>query len=200
MQSGVALIAEASTIEAMRARRPSPRKPVRNGIVGALTVAFWAVWIYLVLPLVSLALWIAGVERFGEQAGAAGYRALLATLLSYSSVLLILVGALAIWIVWNVVRYGGDRDRRVVKAAAVDDAEVWESFRLDPAVGRSLRAGRRLRVELDAKGFVAGVEPHAAGEALGEPRVDGRADDRSNPVGTRVGEVKEVVEEGRVLR
>lgn len=158
MPSGVALIAEASTIEAMRARRPSPQKPIHNGVLGALTVAFWALWIYLVLPLVSLALWVAGVERFARQTGADGSRALLDTLLSYSFVLLALVGALAIWILWNVSRYGGERDRRVVKAAEADDLEVWKLFRLDETVGRSLRGARRLWVELDEQGFVVAVD------------------------------------------
>jgi poly-beta-1,6-N-acetyl-D-glucosamine biosynthesis protein PgaD len=157
MRSGVALIDEASTIEAMRERRRSPGKPVPTGMLGVLTVVFWAVWIYLVLPLVSLLLWAAGVELLVRETTANSYRALADTLVGYSSVLLVLVGLLSLWIVWNVRRYGGAHDRRLVKAEEVTDLEVWKQFRLDDSIGESLREERYLCVDLDAEGCVVVV-------------------------------------------
>ncbi len=157
MQSGAALIDEASTVEAMRRRRGSPRKPLPTGMLGTLTVVFWAVWIYLVLPLVSLVLWASGVERFMSQTSADSYRVLAHALIAYSSTLLVLVGLLALWIVWNVTRYGGVHDRRRVKAHEVADRVVWQRFRLDDALGQSLREARSARVEVDEAGFVVGL-------------------------------------------
>jgi poly-beta-1,6-N-acetyl-D-glucosamine biosynthesis protein PgaD len=157
MQSGVALIDEASTIEAMRGRRGAPRRPLPTGMLGTLTVVFWALWIYLVLPLLSMVLWATGVERFGREMSADSYRVLAQTLVGYSSTLLVLVGLLALWIVWNVSRYGGTHDRRRIKADEIADSEVWQRFHLDDAVGKSLRAARCVRVEVDATGSVIGL-------------------------------------------
>ena len=111
MSSGAARIDEASTIEALR-RRGTRVRPVPAGMLGALTVACWAVWIYLVLPLVSLVLWVAGVQLFVRESAGKSYGVLMRTLLSYSAVLVVLVGLLALWILWNVARYGGKLDRR----------------------------------------------------------------------------------------
>src|SRR5688572_3445606 len=85
MQSGAALIDDASTVEAMRARRGSPRRALPTGMLVTLTVVVWAVWIYLILPMVSLVLWASGVRLFAREIGADGYRGLAQTVIAYSS-------------------------------------------------------------------------------------------------------------------
>ena len=154
MQSGEAPIAEASTLDALRARQWSHRRPLPAGIVSALTVLFWGVWVYLVLPLVSLLLWFFGVRFFIRELAEGGYEGLRASLVAYSSVLLVLVGLLALWIVWNVVRYGGSKDRRTAKQDEVDDARVREAFDLDESRLAALRGQRFLRVDLNGGGLV----------------------------------------------
>ena len=209
MSSGAARIDEASTIEALR-RRGSRVRPVPAGMLGALTVACWAVWIYLVLPLVSLVLWAAGVQLFVRETARTSYVALVKTLLSYSSVLVVLVGLLALWILWNVARYGGKLDRRTVKRPLVTSSEVWRSFRLDEGIGDPLRSARSLRLDLDRDGRVLVLadrqrEPSARGPhrgnggALVQPGPQAVVDDRRHLVGAGVGEVEEVVEVRRVL-
>jgi biofilm PGA synthesis protein PgaD len=205
MRSGAARIDEASTIAELR-RRGSRAKPVPAGMLGALTVACWAVWIYLVLPLVSLFLWVSGVKLFVAENPAGSYRALTRTLLSYSSVLVILVGLLAIWIFWNVARYAGKLDRRTVKRPEVANAEVWKSFRLDASIGQSLRAARSMRVDLDREGCLVVVADAATARSNGrhdsprripheQPRAQPVVHDRTDAIRTRVREVKEVVKE-----
>lgn len=165
MLSGKAPIAEASTVDALRARHWSHRRPVPTGVLAVLTGAFWALWLYLVLPLVSLLLWAFGVRFLFEQIRQGGYEGLRAALLAYSSVLLGLVGVLALWIAWNVVRYGGSSDRRTAKRAEVTDAAVQEAFRLDDALLAKLRRERLLRIDLDGGGVVlieGGGAPRAA--------------------------------------
>lgn len=169
MESGEAPIAEVSSIDALLARQWSPRRPLPAGLVSALTLLFWGVWLYLVLPLVSLVLWVFGVRFFIRELAEGGYEALLASLFAYSSVLLVLVGLLALWIAWNVVRYGGDKDRRTVKRGEVGDAEVRKAFHLDESLLSALRGERLVRIELDGDGVVVmraaapRKEPPAAG-------------------------------------
>ena len=154
MQSGEAPIAEASSIDALRARQWSRRRPLPTGILSALTLLFWGVWLYLVLPLFSLLLWVLGVRFVIREIAEGGYEGLRASLVAYSSVLLGLLGLLALWIAWNVSRYGGDKDRRTVKRAEVGDAEVRKAFQLDESLLSALRGERFVRVDLDGDGVV----------------------------------------------
>jgi poly-beta-1,6-N-acetyl-D-glucosamine biosynthesis protein PgaD len=171
MESGEAPIAEVSSVEAMVARQWSRKRPLPAGVVSALTLLFWGGWLYLVLPLVSLVLWVFGVRFFIREIAEGGYEALRASLLAYSSVLLVLVGLLALWIAWNVVRYGGDKDRRTVKRGEVDDSKVREAFNLDESLLAALRGQRFVRVDLNGGGLVVlpAAPPRMAAPAIAPP-------------------------------
>jgi poly-beta-1,6-N-acetyl-D-glucosamine biosynthesis protein PgaD len=167
MPSGKAPIAETSTVDSLLARHWSHRRPVPTGVLAVLTMVFWAAWLYLVLPLVSLLLWAFGVRFFIEQLRLGSYEGLRASLLAYSSVLIVLVALLALWIAWNVKRYGGSSDRRTVKREEVPDAEVRQAFRLDESLHVLLRDQRLVRVDMNGGGIVV-----IANE---QPRVESRA-------------------------
>lgn len=168
MPTGEAPIAEASTVTALLERQWSRRRPLPTGLLSLLTMLFWGVWLYLVLPLLSLLLWALGVRFFMKQIAQSGYEGLASSLIAYSSVLLVLVGLLALWIGWNVVRYGGGSDRRTVKRAEVTDAEVRQAFRLDDSLLSELRGERFVRVDLDGDGVVVitNGRPQAASPAI----------------------------------
>jgi poly-beta-1,6-N-acetyl-D-glucosamine biosynthesis protein PgaD len=177
MPSGEAPIAEASTVQTMLSRQWSRRPPPPPGLIPLLTVGFWAVWLYLVMPLVSLLLWVFGVRFSFEELTKDGLGGLLASLVSYSSILLALVGLLGLWITWNVVRYGGRHDRRTVKQAETTDEKVREAFRLDGSLLQMLRSERLVRIDLDKDDCVVVIA--AAGPQVeipaSEEGLDGRA-------------------------
>lgn len=147
MPPGKAPIAESSTVDALLARQWSHRRPLPTGLLTLLTVLFWGIWLYLVLPLVSLLLWAFGVRFLVEQIRLGGYEGLLGSLINYGVVLFVLVSLLAVWIAWNVVRYGGSHDRRTVKRAEVPDWVVRGKFRVDESLLSLLRAERLMRVD-----------------------------------------------------
>lgn len=149
MPLGRAPIAETSTIESMYRRRRGDRKPVGTGVLSVLTVVFWAVWIYLVLPLLSLLLWVLGVQLFVAEMATDGAESLVRSLLAYSTVLLVMVAALLSWILWNTVRYGGHSDRRTRKLPEVQDEEIGETLRLDFTLLEALRNHRFARIDID---------------------------------------------------
>jgi len=167
MPPGKAPIAEASTVDALLARQWSHRRPLPAGILTLLTVLFWGVWLYLVLPLVSLLLWAFGVRFLVVQIRQGGYEGLLGSLITYGTVLLVLVGLLALWITWNVVRYGGSSDRRTVKRAEVPDWVVREKFRIDDSPLSVLRSERLVRVDFEGDDVVviADARPRAMSPA-----------------------------------
>jgi poly-beta-1,6-N-acetyl-D-glucosamine biosynthesis protein PgaD len=188
MPFGKARTAEASTIAALMTRQWSHRRPLPAGVLSLLTVVCWAVWIYLVLPLVSLLFWALGLQLFLTEITRSGFEGLRSSLVAYSSVLLILVGLLALWIFWNVSRYGGSHDRRTEKRAEVTDPEVQRAFRLDDSLLALLRGERLVRIDLDGDDRVMVIAaeprptppvlPHAEGLAAVQ-RADPREPDRT---------------------
>lgn len=167
MPSGEAPIGNPNTPRDLLARRWSRRRPLPAGLLALLTVVFWAVWLYLVTPLVSLLLWVFGVRLFLREIAVDRFEALLTSLAAYSSILLVLVGLLAFWIAWNVVRYGGSHDRRTVKRPEASDQEVRQAFHLDESLLESMRTERILRIDLDRDDCVVMIEasPLSAGES-----------------------------------
>ena len=168
MPSGKAPIAESSTVDALLARQWSHRRPLPTGLLALLTVLFWGVWLYLVLPLVSLLLWALGVRFLVAQIRRGGYEGLLGSLITYGVVLLVLIGLLAFWITWNVVRYGGTSDRRTVKRMEVPDWVVRGKFRIDDSLLSVLRAERLVRVDFEGDNVVviADARPRAMSPAI----------------------------------
>jgi poly-beta-1,6-N-acetyl-D-glucosamine biosynthesis protein PgaD len=188
MPSGEAPIAESSTVTALLERQWSRRRPLPTGLLTLLTALFWGVWLYLVLPLVSLLLWALGVRFFIGLFRQGGYEGLLSSLVAYSSVLLVLVSLLALWIAWNVVRYGGSSDRRTVKRAEVPDWVLRGTFRLDESLLSVLRDERLVRVAFDGDGIVvmADSRPHGVSPAAAAGS-DGRAEPQRDRDSTRSG-------------
>ena len=168
MPPGKVPIAESSTVDALLARQWSHRRPLPTGFLALLTVLFWGVWLYLVLPLVSLLLWALGVRFLVEQIRLGGYEGLLGSLITYGVVLLVLVGLLAFWIAWNVVRYGGSSDRRTVKRAEVPDWVVRGKFRIDDSLLSVLRTERLVRVDFEGDDVVVigDARPRAMSPAI----------------------------------
>ena len=170
MPPGKAPIAESSTVDALLARQWSHPRPLPTGLLALLTVLFWGVWLYLVLPLVSLLLWALGVRFLVEQIRLGGYEGLVGSLINYGVVLLVLVSLLASWIAWNVVRYGGSSDRRTVKREEVPDWMVRREFRVDESLLSVLRAERLVRVDFegDAVVVIADARPRVVSAASPE--------------------------------
>ena len=170
MQSGKAPIDRPTTGRALLSRQWSRRLPLPAGLLSLLTVGFWAVWLYLVMPLVSLLLWVFGVRLFLREIATDRFEALHTSLFTYSSILLVLVGLLAFWIAWNVMRYGGSNDRRTVKWAEATDLEVGEAFRLDDSLMEVMRTERLVRIDLDRDDcvvMIGATPPEAPGPPAG---------------------------------
>ena len=181
MQPGKAPIAESSTVDALLARQWSHRRPLPTGLLALLTVLFWGIWLYLVLPLVSLLLWAFGVRFLVEQIGQGGYEGLLGSLINYGVVLFVLVSLLASWIAWNVVRYGGSSDRRTVKRADVPDWVVRGKFRVDESILSVLRSERLVRVDFKGEDVVLIADERPRAVSPASPEIPASSDASPGP-------------------
>lgn len=152
MRPGRAPIVDGERMETVRQpwhrRWPPRRGPAEIGLVAFLTVFCWGLWIHLVLPLAGLVLWWLGIERLVDEVFTVHYDDLSQTLLSYTGVFLVIASLFGLWVLWNVVCYGGTV-RPDAKLPRVGIAEVRTAFGLDQADLDTLRRSRVVHVDLD---------------------------------------------------
>lgn len=130
----------------LRAWRSGGTQVVREAV---LTTLFWGLWIYLIMPLVSLLLWFAGYQVFVEQMiTLGGYEALLERLTHYGLVVGATMMATLVWVTWNVRRYG-HHNIRTHELAAVTTYETAAIAGLEPGELERLHECQRLTVDFD---------------------------------------------------
>ena len=84
----------------------------RAGVELVVTALFWGIWIYFILPLVSLMMWLAGIFIFVDHMIVrGGYQSFLDQLLEYGLVILGMMAITLVWINWNIRRYGSSNKR-----------------------------------------------------------------------------------------
>jgi biofilm PGA synthesis protein PgaD len=120
--------------------RPDLQAWQQKAIFGALTAAFWVIWVVLWLPLVTLLGWLFfGYQFQFHMIRLDGYQGFLNTLAIYAMVIMAMGGALIVWAKYNHLRFRGmDRRKEVVAPTteqlavlhrrSVTTIEQWQSF------------------------------------------------------------------------
>ncbi|MFV2057823.1 MAG: poly-beta-1,6-N-acetyl-D-glucosamine biosynthesis protein PgaD, partial [Thiohalomonadales bacterium] len=91
-----------------------------------LMAVSWSLWVYLITPLISLLVWYAGGILFVERMLTPGSLDILGNVAQYGVAIFTMWLVLAIWIIWNKVRYSDKRDRRTNKAPVIDGQKLAE--------------------------------------------------------------------------
>ena len=137
--------------------RADLQSPHQRRVYGALTLVFWAFWIYLWVPLLALLAWALGIDQaYKYMIVLGGYREVMKVVWLYLLVILLLGGGLLVWAVYNILRFGGVENRTA--ALPVTPVEIGKYFGQDhDAVDRWQRE-KRLLVTHDQDGRIGGVE------------------------------------------
>jgi len=125
------------------------RPKIRKWTEYTVTTVFWIMWFYLILPIISLALWMAGYQLFvDEMLVHGGYASLLAELRNYGIVILSMSAIMVIWIKWNQRHYGL-HNKRTHQPSAVTGPEQAEGagLTLDQLV--QLQGSRHVIADFD---------------------------------------------------
>jgi biofilm PGA synthesis N-glycosyltransferase PgaC len=103
------------------------------------TLVFWGLWTYLILPLLSLFLWFAGIYLFTDRMIAmGGYQVFADQLVTYAGIIAIMWVSLTAWVLWNMMRYGR-RDHRNTIPSHVSRTQLGEVTGLGAEVVDELR-------------------------------------------------------------
>jgi biofilm PGA synthesis protein PgaD len=122
-----------------------------------LTLAFWAFWFYLWLPVLALLAWSLGVQQaFKYMIVLGGYHDVLRLLGMYALIVLLLGGGLVMWAVYNIVRFRGVERR--TDPLPVTPAEIGRNFGQDPKSVVRWQSEQCLCVTHDNQGRIAHVE------------------------------------------
>lgn len=128
----------------MKAEYQESERPWQFALEVTVTTVFWGLWLYIVMPLISALLWVAGVHVFVEQMFVlGGYEALIERLSAYGGVVLAMLAVISLWIAWNVRHYG-HRNTRTHALAAVTLMEQGAAAGVDAERLGKLHHVRRL--------------------------------------------------------
>ena len=127
-------------------------------VFGTLTLAFWAVWTYLWLPVVTFFAWLFGIHTVDDQMFVnGGYKTLQHMLGLYLAIALQLGAALVGWGVYNLIRFRGV-ERRLPRPIAETSA-LASHHAVTPDDLARWQGAAKLRVEHDEHGRMTAAQP-----------------------------------------
>ncbi len=135
--------------------RPELQARRHRWVYSTLTLVAWMLWMYLWLPVVTLAAWYLGARTFIREIVIPDPRTMATLALGYLIVVVILGVALVVWSRYNLRRFRG-RERRHA-SHPVSDREMQEWFRISPEKMERLRWEGSLIIEHDDEGQVLAV-------------------------------------------
>jgi len=136
--------------------RPDLQTPRQRTLYGAITLAFWALWIYLWVPLLALLAWLLGFEEaYRYMVIYKGYQEVRHVLEIYALVVLLLGGTLMIWASYNILRFRG-ADKRNARPG-VTGADIGRDLDHDEHAVLRWHKERLLSVRYDEAGRMAEV-------------------------------------------
>jgi biofilm PGA synthesis protein PgaD len=137
--------------------RSDLQSPQQRTLYAVLTLAFWAFWFYLWLPVLALLAWALGLQQAYEyMVVLGGYHDLIRLVGVFTLVIVVLCGGLVVWAVYNIIRFRGVERR--VDALPVTPAEIGRDFGQDPGSVARWQSEQRLYVTHDQTGRIALVE------------------------------------------
>ncbi len=128
--------------------------------LGALFVwaVCWVMWIYLLIPLVTLSSWVLGDKKMiNEMRWFGGYKSLLELMQIYCVTLLVMV---VIWLCW--VSYRSLRLRATLASAhkIVSDTELCLFYHVKSGELQQCRDAAMITVYFDDHGHIVHLDPH----------------------------------------
>jgi biofilm PGA synthesis protein PgaD len=151
--------------EKMIIEKPQAQDKKQRLAQGAVTAAFWFLFICLLRPLFTLVAWLVGVVLFSrEMVGNDRLFELGRVLVWYGLVILVIGFVLRSWAWYNQKRFAG-RDKRRTVPHFVSVEELAAFNRVDSGSLAGWQRARRLLVRHDPEGRVIGVETGDFGPA-----------------------------------
>ena len=127
----------------------------RLGALFAWTIS-WIMWIYLLVPLVTLSSWLLGDKKvINQMRWFGGYKSLLELLQIYLVTLLIMMGLWLCWICYRLLR----KPAKPPSPKRVTDAEQCLFYQVKANELQQSRNAAMITVYFDAQGHIIKLDP-----------------------------------------
>ncbi len=118
----------------------------------------WAMWIYLLIPLVTLTSWVLGDKKMiNEMRWFGGYKSLLELSEIYGMSLLIMAGLWLIWIVYRTVLTGSIKQAPIKQ---VTEADLCEFYQVKNTELQDCKNANQITVFYDDHGHIIELKNH----------------------------------------
>ena len=135
--------------------RDEAKSRLRVAVEGLLTVAFWVLYVYVLLPIFTLVLWVFGVRTiYDEIFGLKGYMALIDILKNGGLITIAILAILAGWAFYNYRMFVSRGERRSSRVSISNDREISRLLSVDLDGLESIRKLHRLRVKIDGEHYL----------------------------------------------
>lgn len=157
---------ELTTTNQTQARAPlilyARQRPLQKSLYTLLTFAVWALWFYLLLPLLTLLAWFLGIRNAAVVLVVHNHGAGLFDMLLVLKIALIAAIVVQCWALYGMIRFGRMNRRRAHKIVRPAAVAAW--FGVSDKSATVMREARRSVLELDPDGRLldARAEPIAS--------------------------------------
>ncbi len=112
----------------------------------------WAMWIYLLIPLVTLTSWVLGDKKMiNEMRWFGGYKSLLELLQIYFISLLVMAG---LWLIWIVYRALLTFSIKKIPISLVTDANLCDFYQVKNTELQACRQAKQITMFYDDQGHI----------------------------------------------
>lgn len=140
---------------------PEKQSPLHRTFWGAVTAAFWAFYVYLLLPLATLLLWVMGVRNAYTELYMRRHAVDPVLLLMLPALALVCVATVIAWAEYNRHRFQGHDRRR--HQPDVPRSEIAAALSASPALEREIADVKIALLQMDAKARPTSLEPGRTG-------------------------------------
>lgn len=130
-------------------RRPELQPRGQRTLFRLITLCAWAIWLYLLFPLISLLVWYLGFDYFRRYVLDARDVDIVSMLSIYGAMIVIAGVIIVGWSRYNAYIYR--RKNRRSTPAAVNADMMCQRFRVDREMLDMLRSSKTLTMDIDAK-------------------------------------------------
>lgn len=135
--------------------RPELKSGFRHFLEGSITVMLWALWLYWILPVLTLLLWFFGLRFFFLKVFSKNILSELFEIIKNGgAVILIILTVTIIWIYYNynfIFKRKGERRKRI---SVCPDETIAKFFDVEPQLLEKAKKNKRVTVELKDNKFI----------------------------------------------
>lgn len=159
--------------------KPQALPPLHRTLWGMVTAACWIFYVYLLAPLLTLALWLSGMrtarfELYQREQAVEPFLMMILPFLALACALL-----LVSWAEYNRWRFAGRKERRGVQADA-GRLEIAQGLGACVSLAQSLATAKNVILHMDDE-----AHPRSFTRVLLTPSIKGHAPEERAPIATR---------------